>query len=249
MVYRPHSADKRRRLRAWRDTLQAPPSPACKPGQPGQPRQCPLIPIKNFEDAEYYGNVTIGTPGQPFEVIYDTGSSNLWVPSSRCLSSVFKSCRNHSLYDLKKSKTYQKCDNPGTWPEGGCDLVLPYGSGTVLGDLVSDTVVVGGVPVTNQLFGEVRCALASSRHKRRHLSAIAGVARPAEGRLAAASTQVTVEPGEIWVESPFDGILGLAYPLISLPLGVPPVFDSMFKQKKVAHFSFSFYLSTINGER
>ena len=112
---RPHSAAKRRALRRWRATLSASNGAAAKCRDVGL---CPIA-VKNFQDAEYYANITIGTPAQTFRVIMDTGSSNLWVPSARCLLN-HAVCGNHSTYDLKKSKTYAKCANPGTWPEGGC---------------------------------------------------------------------------------------------------------------------------------
>jgi hypothetical protein len=59
---------------------------------------------------------------------------------------------------------------------------------------------------------------------------------------------IAVEPGEVWVESPFDGILGLAYPQIAMPPDednpvLPPV-DVMMKRSLLDENKFAFYLST-----
>jgi hypothetical protein len=59
---------------------------------------------------------------------------------------------------------------------------------------------------------------------------------------------IVVEPGEIWVESPFDGILGLGYPTIAMPLDpddpvLPPV-DVMMREKLLEKNQFAFYLTT-----
>jgi hypothetical protein len=39
--------------------------------------------INDFSNAQYYGPIAVGTPGQVFNVIFDTGSSNLWSVARR----------------------------------------------------------------------------------------------------------------------------------------------------------------------
>jgi len=99
------------------------------------------IPISDYQGAQFYGPVKIG--GQSFKVIFDTGSSNVWVPAKNCS---FFTCYLHPRYDPTKSSTAVA---------DGRQYKVQYGSGPVEGVFAKDTVTLGGIDVKGQLFAEV----------------------------------------------------------------------------------------------
>ena len=99
-------------------------------------------PLTDYLNAQYYTNVEIGTPGQSFKVILDTGSSNLWVPSLDCSS---LACFLHSKYDHESSSTYKA---------NGSEFAIQYGSGALEGYVSQDTIALGDLVIKNQDFAE-----------------------------------------------------------------------------------------------
>jgi len=102
----------------------------------------PIDPFKNYNDTEYIGNITIGTPPQTFRVVFDTGSSNLWIPSAPCSDA---GCQGKLKYNHGASSTYVA---------NGESISIQYGTGSMDGYLSQDSVGVSVLNVQNQVFGE-----------------------------------------------------------------------------------------------
>jgi hypothetical protein len=92
------------------------------------------IVIRDLGNAQYYGSVQIGTPAQSFQVVFDTGSADFWVPSAACTKHE-SNCHKKQAYDPSASTSYAAV-------EAGAksEFHIEYGSGPVSGDFATDTV-------------------------------------------------------------------------------------------------------------
>eukprot|EP00928_Gymnodinium_smaydae_P070453 TRINITY_DN54283_c0_g1_i1.p1 TRINITY_DN54283_c0_g1~~TRINITY_DN54283_c0_g1_i1.p1 ORF type:complete len:381 (+),score=103.04 TRINITY_DN54283_c0_g1_i1:58-1200(+) len=153
------------------------------------------IVLRDFQDMSYSGLITVGTPGQTEEVIFDTGSSNLWVPNSQPQHVVNKK----HVYNHTSSSTYKA---------NGKDFEIQYGSGPCSGFLSQDDVSIGSLKLKGYTFAEVTD---------------------------------TSGLGQVYTQTPMDGILGLAFTSIATD-HVPAPMDALAKSGELADAVFAFYM-------
>ncbi|CAJ0560690.1 unnamed protein product, partial [Mesorhabditis spiculigera] len=179
--------------------------------------------VYDWDDEEYLGNITIGTPEQPFRVILDTGSSNLWVPDSSCDGPVnCQHCKDMGIFcnlicddpscctnsPVAAGKVPPKirgaCDGKNkfdeskstTYKKDGWPWEIEYGTGSADGFQGIDTV----------RFGE-----------------------PGTKQLVVPSTTFgqAEEIADFFADDPIDGILGLAFTAISVNDVTPPLVNAI----------------------
>ncbi|KAJ2746646.1 hypothetical protein GGI20_001147, partial [Coemansia sp. BCRC 34301] len=98
----------------------------------------------------YAGYISLGSPPQKFLVNFDSGSADLWVPSSRCLSST---CKSHTQYNAKQS--WSRVPRPAQ--RGGARVggtQIEYGTGMVGIEPSQDVLKWGSLKAQNISFGE-----------------------------------------------------------------------------------------------
>lgn len=157
------------------------------------------IDLTSFKQAQYYGTIQLGTPAKDFIVLFDTGSSNLWVPASNCTNCA----TGKNQYDPTASSSFHA---------NGTAFSIRYGTGSMKGFVVHDNVSLG--PLMTDV--DFACA--------------------------------TNEPGRTFQAAKFDGLMGLAFPTISVD-GITPVMHKMFADGKLDQPVFAFYLNDDDNKK
>lgn len=96
-------------------------------------------------DVGYIATVQIGTPGQDFKLLMDSGSADLWVGSENCVAETGGGdCGNHTFLGTQSSSSFV---------DTGKQFEVTYGSGHVSGDIVTDDLSFAGLSLNTHTFG------------------------------------------------------------------------------------------------
>uniref|UniRef100_A0A1B6FU01 Peptidase A1 domain-containing protein n=1 Tax=Cuerna arida TaxID=1464854 RepID=A0A1B6FU01_9HEMI len=103
------------------------------------------VALQDIQDIYYYGAMSFGTPKQLVNVMFSTGSADLWIVSSDYCAINDVYCSTHTTYSHNVSTTYMK---------NGTRFHSQYGMGSGSGYISIDDIAVGELQVTDQYFGE-----------------------------------------------------------------------------------------------
>lgn len=103
----------------------------------------------NFHNSQFVGEVAIGSPPSKFKVVFDTGSSNIWIPSIKCEKD---GCVGHKKFDSKKSISFKSSIKENGEP---IYTYIQYGTGTCILEHGYDHISIGNLKIENQNIGMV----------------------------------------------------------------------------------------------
>ncbi|KAK4055701.1 hypothetical protein OIV83_000247 [Microbotryomycetes sp. JL201] len=148
-------------------------------------------PLRNHDEVLWAGEVEVGTPGQAFSVIFDTGSADLWIPGANARN-------GHQAFHPNASSTVVNSTLD--------QFNISYADGSsVAGPVYTDRVTVANLTAEQQHFAAADTVAASIS------------------------------------DDPQDGVLGMAYSIIS-NMGERPFFQTLFMQQSVKDNVFAFRL-------
>ncbi|KAG2188873.1 hypothetical protein INT44_004013 [Umbelopsis vinacea] len=94
----------------------------------------------DYLDIEYTGTIGVGTPPQKFQAVFDTGSSDIWLPSTSCTR-----CVGHHIFQEDASSSFESI---------GKNWSLSYADGSYIsGRTAKDSVTIGDIHYEGQMIG------------------------------------------------------------------------------------------------
>ena len=103
-------------------------------------RGAPSLSIQNKQKTFYYGSFQIGSGGETFTGVMDTGSSDIWIPNKSCQS---KGCQGKHTFNTASSSTFKST---------GKSISIMYGTGSMNGTEGLDSITLAGLTVEQQGF-------------------------------------------------------------------------------------------------
>ncbi|KAH9938846.1 protease [Epithele typhae] len=128
-------------------------------------------PLTNEQNGLWAGFVGVGTPQQNFNVDFDTGSADLWIPSANCTAA---NCAQKAKYHPERSSTSQRHDDQ-------FGRIRYQDGSAVSGPTFTDTVTVAGISVKNQGFAAAESI--SDELAQRPIDGVLGLAYPALAKM------------------------------------------------------------------
>ncbi|EUR80359.1 hypothetical protein PFAG_00429 [Plasmodium falciparum Santa Lucia] len=103
--------------------------------------------LLNFHNSQFIADIGVGNPPQVFKVVFDTGSSNLAIPSTKCIKG---GCASHKKFNPNKSRTFTKNLKNN---QESVYTYIQYGTGTSILEQSYDDVYLKGLKIKHQCIG------------------------------------------------------------------------------------------------
>lgn len=94
--------------------------------------------LADFFNTQFVGQMSVGTPPQEFTVMFDTGSSNIWIPTVACNNFECKTYKRFNPHASSTAKVYNDDS-----------VSIAYGIGEIKGILMQDIISLSGLTIEN----------------------------------------------------------------------------------------------------
>ena len=112
------------------------------------------VPMKNYMNTQYMGSIFVGSPPRQYNVVFDTGSANFWL-YGKAPAGVYAEVRAYDPRASQSSFIPKRCAEGAARADTFCKWTVEYGGGGIKANVVADDMVVGGIPLAAQEFGQV----------------------------------------------------------------------------------------------